>query len=98
MPVLEWVTKRAMRSGVLAEQVHPLTGASLSVSPLTWSHATYVDVVMGYLERAHALGLADAPGGAPFATAEAGRTHVADRLLIDLERVEPLDGPLDDEA
>lgn len=91
MPALEWVARRALRSGVLAEQVHPLTGAPMSVSPLTWSHATYVDCVMGYLERAGSLGLGESADGAPFPTAGHGRTHVADRLLIDRQRVEPLD-------
>lgn len=41
--ILEWVADHALPSGVLAEQVHPLTGQPLSVSPLTWSHATFVN-------------------------------------------------------
>ena len=40
--ILPWVADHALPSGVLAEQVNPDTGAPLSVSPLTWSHATYV--------------------------------------------------------
>ena len=44
--ILQWTADRALPSGVLAEQVHPLTGAPLSVSPLTWSHATYVASVI----------------------------------------------------
>ena len=40
--ILEWVSEHALPSGVLAEQVHPVTGKPLSVSPLTWSHATLV--------------------------------------------------------
>jgi len=36
---------------VLPEQVHPHTGAPLSVSPFSWSHAQVVSVVRGYLER-----------------------------------------------
>ncbi len=40
--LLEWVVKHARPSGVLAEQVHPFTGEPLSVSPLTWSHSTFV--------------------------------------------------------
>ncbi|MDB5056625.1 MAG: glycoside hydrolase family 15 protein [Chloroflexi bacterium] len=48
---LEWVHARALHSGVLAEQVHPLTGAPLSVSPLTWSHSTLVGLVDRYLAR-----------------------------------------------
>ncbi|UCD65363.1 MAG: glycoside hydrolase family 15 protein [Deltaproteobacteria bacterium] len=42
LKILEWVTEHALPSGVLAEQVHPVTGKPLSVSPLTWSHATFV--------------------------------------------------------
>jgi GH15 family glucan-1,4-alpha-glucosidase len=48
---LEWVRARALPSGSLAEQVHPLTGAPLSVSPLTWSHSTLVGVVDRYLAK-----------------------------------------------
>lgn len=42
MKILEWVAQHALPSGVLAEQVHPVNGRPLSVSPLTWSHATFV--------------------------------------------------------
>ena len=40
-----------LRWCVLAEQVHPYTGGPLSVSPLTWSHATLVSVVGNYVRR-----------------------------------------------
>ncbi len=53
--LLEWVVARALPSGVLAEQVDPLTGAPLSVSPLTWSHSTVVATVMAYLRKLEAL-------------------------------------------
>jgi GH15 family glucan-1,4-alpha-glucosidase len=33
--LMQWVTDHALPSGVLAEQVHPITGEPLSVSPLT---------------------------------------------------------------
>ena len=49
--ILEWVAARALPSGVLAEQVHPYTDAPLSVSPLTWSHATFVATVLEYLAK-----------------------------------------------
>lgn len=49
--ILEWVTDRALESGVLAEQVHPITGQPLSVSPLTWSHGTYIAAVQEYLNK-----------------------------------------------
>lgn len=56
---LEWVADRALPSGVLAEQVHPTTNAPLSVSPLTWSHATVVATVVSYLNKLETL----RPGG-----------------------------------
>jgi glucoamylase len=46
---LDWTLQRAAPSGVLAEQYDPHTGAAVSVSPLTWSHATVMIVVMQYL-------------------------------------------------
>lgn len=49
--ILEWVADRALPSGVLAEQVHPYTNDPLSVSPLTWSHAVFITVVLDYLEK-----------------------------------------------
>jgi len=49
--ILEWVAARANSAGILAEQTHPITGAPLSVSPLTWSHAVYIATVLRYLER-----------------------------------------------
>lgn len=61
-PYLEWVADRALHSGVLAEQVHPTTNAPLSVSPLTWSHATVVATVTAYLRRLHELTGHTAPG------------------------------------
>ena len=43
--LLEWVVAHALPSGALAEQVHPFSGEPMSVSPLTWSHATFVGSV-----------------------------------------------------
>ncbi|GAB4195524.1 MAG: glycoside hydrolase family 15 protein [Phycisphaeraceae bacterium] len=50
-PILDWVARHALPSGILAEQVHPHTNAPLSVSPLTWSHATLVATVTAYQTR-----------------------------------------------
>jgi len=55
LALLEWCVRHGLPSGVLAEQVHPYTHAPLSVSPLTWSHATFVMAVREYLDRWHAL-------------------------------------------
>ena len=55
IPYLEWCGKNALPSGVLAEQVHPLNSSPLSVSPLTWSHSSYVWAVLQYSEKFNAL-------------------------------------------
>ncbi len=51
IPILEWVVSKALPSGVLAEQVHPFTNQPLSVSPLTWSHATFVTTILEYMNK-----------------------------------------------
>ena len=55
VPILEWAVSRALPSGVLAEQVHPYTNRPVSVSPLTWSHATYVAAFLEYLHKLEEL-------------------------------------------
>jgi oligosaccharide amylase len=55
VPIFEWVASHALESGVLAEQVHPYTNDPISVSPLTWSHATVVSTVIKYLEKLEQL-------------------------------------------
>jgi len=51
LPYLEWCAKNALPSGVLAEQVHPVNGSPLSVSPLTWSHSAFIWAVLEYAEK-----------------------------------------------
>lgn len=51
LEILEWTVARALPSGILAEQVNPLTGEGVSVSPLTWSHSTFVATVSNYLKK-----------------------------------------------
>ena len=48
--LIEWVANRALSTNILAEQVNPYTNEPISVSPLTWSHATVVLTVLEYLE------------------------------------------------
>lgn len=50
LEILEWAAASALPSGVLAEQLDPQTGEHVSVSPLTWSHSTFVASVMNYLQ------------------------------------------------
>jgi GH15 family glucan-1,4-alpha-glucosidase len=58
LDLIKWCCKHALPSGVLAEQIHPQTGAPLSVSPLTWSHAALVSAVHTYLRARARLGVA----------------------------------------
>ena len=55
MNFMRWVVDKALPSGVLAEQLDPITGAHVSVSPLTWSHSTFVATVMNYLRKFRSL-------------------------------------------
>jgi GH15 family glucan-1,4-alpha-glucosidase len=50
LEILQWVANKALPSGVLAEQFDPATGRHVSVSPLTWSHSTFIATVCSYLE------------------------------------------------
>jgi len=49
--ILTWAQHHALRSGILAEQIHPENGAALSVSPLTWSHAAVVIAIHEYIDK-----------------------------------------------
>ena len=53
--ILDWVADAALPSGILAEQLDPYSKAPLSVSPLTWSHATVVSLVHEYVRKRKAL-------------------------------------------
>ncbi len=55
--IFTWVVRHAQASGSLSEQLDPNTGAQVSTSPLTWSHAAYVSAVFAYLDRLEALGI-----------------------------------------
>lgn len=43
---IHWVERLAEPTGALAEQYHAETGAPLSVSPLAWSHASYLETAL----------------------------------------------------
>ncbi|MEO0586601.1 MAG: glycoside hydrolase family 15 protein [Planctomycetota bacterium] len=69
--ILDWVADHALGSGVLAEQVNPLNNDPMSVSPLTWSHATVVSTLTRYMDK-----LADLKGeGATSVHDEKPRRH-----------------------
>jgi GH15 family glucan-1,4-alpha-glucosidase len=56
---LRWVVEHASPSGMLSEQLHPDSGAQLSVTPLTWSHAEFVITVLDYLDKLQELGICE---------------------------------------
>jgi GH15 family glucan-1,4-alpha-glucosidase len=43
---VDWAMKHAMPSGVMSEQVNPNDGSPLSVTPLVWSHAEFINTVL----------------------------------------------------
>ncbi|WP_456383061.1 glycoside hydrolase family 15 protein [Persephonella sp.] len=49
--LLRWATERQSEAGLLAEQYNPETGAPLSVTPLTWSHAGFCYTVQNLSEK-----------------------------------------------
>jgi Glucoamylase and related glycosyl hydrolases len=54
--LIEWVADRALPSGVLAEQFDVQTGQHVSVSPLTWSHSTFVSTVLSFKSKLSSIG------------------------------------------
>ncbi|KJE49471.1 MULTISPECIES: glycoside hydrolase family 15 protein [Acidiplasma] len=46
--LISWVVNHSEASGILSEQIDPITGQPLSVSPLTWSHAQFVITLINY--------------------------------------------------
>ncbi|MFZ5813968.1 MAG: glycoside hydrolase family 15 protein [Bacillota bacterium] len=55
LKLIRWALDRALPTGVLPEQVHPHTGAPLSVAPLTWSHSTLCDTLQDLAEKLRQL-------------------------------------------
>jgi len=44
--IIDWVISHAGSTGILAEQADRASGAPLSVAPLAWSHAEYLNTLM----------------------------------------------------
>jgi len=66
MDLLSWVAAHTLPSGVLPEQINPLTGEPISVSPLTWSHATVIATAHRILRRLAAKPPATGTAAAPY--------------------------------
>lgn len=48
---IRWAVDHALSSGVMSEQIDAKTGLPVSVSPLTWSHSTFVAVTAKFREK-----------------------------------------------
>jgi GH15 family glucan-1,4-alpha-glucosidase len=55
LELINWVADCSLETGIMPEQVHPFIGESLSVAPLTWSHAEFVDTITRYVEKREKL-------------------------------------------
>jgi glucoamylase len=62
--MIDWAVKHQLPGGLLSEQLDPHTGAPLSVSPLTWSHAEFIVTVDDYCAKADSLNRAAPPAPA----------------------------------
>jgi glucoamylase len=47
---IKWTLEHATESGILAEQINPSDGTSLSVSPLVWSHAELANTILDVMK------------------------------------------------
>jgi GH15 family glucan-1,4-alpha-glucosidase len=55
--LIRWAADCSLETGIMPEQVHPITGESVSVAPLTWSHAEFIDAVTNFIEKKVELGI-----------------------------------------
>jgi len=44
--LVDWTLAHALPSGVLSEQIDPVSGTPLSVTPLVWSHAETINTLL----------------------------------------------------
>ena len=53
--IIDWAVAHQLPGGLLSEQLDPHSGAPLSVSPLTWSHAEFIVTVDEYVRKCELL-------------------------------------------
>lgn len=49
--ILDWAENHMLRSGALSEQINPISGNQIGVTPLVWSHAEYINTVLDYCSQ-----------------------------------------------
>ena len=83
LPIFEWTAGHALESGLLAEQVNPYTNEPISVSPLTWSHATVVSTAVKYLEKLEQLQQCNSCNQPVYRLRKRGLVEVGDHAMFD---------------
>ncbi len=63
--IINWATAHQLPGGLLSEQLDPNTGAPLSVSPLTWSHAELIVTVDEFCRKSERLRRPGSPTSPP---------------------------------
>jgi oligosaccharide amylase len=91
LPIFEWTAAHALESGVLAEQVDPYSNRPLSVSPLTWSHATFVLTLMEYLRKLEDLHTCPTCGRSVFRMDRGGRHQIRSHSWLEAHEVSEVD-------
>jgi GH15 family glucan-1,4-alpha-glucosidase len=49
--IMRWSLERALPSGILSEQINPANNGPLSVTPLVWSHAEFINTALDLIPR-----------------------------------------------
>ena len=51
LEILNWARDRATDTGIMAEQLNPVTNEAVSPAPLTWTHAEYVATLLDLIAK-----------------------------------------------
>lgn len=49
--IIDWTHSKMMSTGILSEQINPYNGSPISVTPLVWSHAEYINTILELNQR-----------------------------------------------
>lgn len=49
--IIDWINKHMLSTGMMGEQIDPLTEEAIAPAPLTWSHAEYIGTLIDLLGR-----------------------------------------------
>jgi GH15 family glucan-1,4-alpha-glucosidase len=51
LDILDWAMMHSSRTGIMAEQLDPVTNEIISPAPLTWTHAEYVTTLLNLINK-----------------------------------------------